>query len=90
MFETFRMLGQEHEADLAREAAKQALAAEARDPSAFRRRCVNAWALGAQLAGRHVQATAGSHRRERRPTTGSVDIENRLTPAPAEDVSSID
>ena len=33
MFETYRMLGREHEADLAREAEKFARAAEARRPS---------------------------------------------------------
>ena len=33
MYETHRMLGREHEADLEREAATRALAAEARDPS---------------------------------------------------------
>ena len=33
MHETHRMLGREHEADLEREAARRALAAEARDPS---------------------------------------------------------
>ena len=33
MYETHRMLGREHEADLEREAAKRALAAEARGPS---------------------------------------------------------
>ena len=33
MYETHRMLGREHEADLEREAGRRALAAEARDPS---------------------------------------------------------
>jgi hypothetical protein len=33
MYETHRMIGREHEADLEREAAARALAAEARDPA---------------------------------------------------------
>ena len=70
MFETYRMLGREHEADLAREAAKQTRAAEARDASASRRRSSKAWALMAGLArSTWPRVAAGRLRGERRPTT---------------------
>jgi hypothetical protein len=70
MFETYRMLGREHEADLAREAAKQTRAAEARDASASRRRSSKAWALMTRLArSTSPRAPVRGLRRERRHTS---------------------
>jgi hypothetical protein len=50
VFETYRMLGREHEADLAREAEKFARAAEVRRPSASGRWFSRLRALVAKLA----------------------------------------
>lgn len=50
MFETYRMLGREHEADLAREAEKFARAAEARRASPSERRFSRSRALVTYLA----------------------------------------
>jgi predicted metal-dependent peptidase len=69
MFETYRMLGREHEADLAREAAKVARAAGARAPSTSRRRLSRTVALNADLPWpTWLLRGAGSLRRERRRT----------------------
>jgi hypothetical protein len=70
MFETYRMLGREHEADLAREAANRARASEARDPSRSGGRPARGWALVAGLVRSAWPRLAdGSPRPERRPTS---------------------
>jgi hypothetical protein len=69
MFETYRMLGREHEADLAREAEKVAQAAEARRGSPRRRRFDGLRAVMTDLPRfTWPRRSEGSPREERRPT----------------------
>jgi hypothetical protein len=70
MFETYRMLGREHEADLAREAATRARAAEAQDASPGGGKPARGWALMVGLVRSAWPRLAdGSPRPEQRPTS---------------------
>ncbi len=71
MFETYRMLGREHEADLAREAKKRARAAEARRPSPSGRWLAVLHAVATDLFAKKfpsLRLPKGNARPEGRPT----------------------
>jgi hypothetical protein len=84
MFETYRMLGREHEADLAREAATRARAAEAQDASPGGGK--PARGLGAHGRARPLRLAAT--RRRKPAARAKADVMTRaaripLTPTPA-------